>query len=355
MMKLVVLGLIAAAASEPEADSQIIGYSASNLRTGPDHARPGPVYNAYKNDNGPLAKKGLEKREADAEPVANAQIPFTTYKQVAPIAHNVAPVVNADSQFIGYSASNLHPNVPFGSSSGLDPITQGLDPATQGRDSFPTNTYINDYTFMPYSYPTYSQAYPAYPYSFPRHLAKREAEPQQLITPYTQAYTPYAQTYTPYPQSVWPYTYRQPAYTNTPLMPAVRTVGAPAIQTIKNYNNPEQFTVYTNGMFGSQYLAKNGPVEHLVKREAEAEPEADAQIPFITYKQVASVAPIVNANNNVGPITNTYYSRVAPFTSAYQHVAPITSYQHVAPITSAYNNLAPITTSIVNWPGGSYR
>merc|ERR1719397_2188296 len=109
----------------------------------------------------------------------------------------------ADSQFIGYSASSLHPNVPFGSSSGLDPITQGLDPATQGRDSFPTNTYINDYT-------------------------------------------PYAQTFTPYSQSVRPYTFTQPAYTNTPFMPAVRTVGSPVVQTFKHYNNPKQFTVYTN-------------------------------------------------------------------------------------------------------------
>merc|ERR1712241_1220099 len=164
------------------------------------------------------------------------------------------------------------------------------------------------------------------------------------------------------------------AYTNTHhLLPAVRTVAAPVVRTvaapvvhtvaspllktlmpaahrtyasvpalpthhITNYNNAEQFTAHSNGVFGPQYLAKNGPVEHIVKREAEAEPEADAQIPFITYKQVASVAPIVNANNNVGPITNTYYSRVPPFTSAYQNLAPITTTFSQAPI-NMYNNV----------------
>merc|ERR1711887_511667 len=54
---------------------------------------------------------------------------------------------------------------------------------------------------------------------------------------------------------------------------AVAPVVAPiASHTITNYNNPEQYTAVSNGVFGPSYVAKNGPVEHIVKREAEADP-----------------------------------------------------------------------------------
>merc|ERR1712241_1527588 len=181
------------------------------------------------------------------------------------------------------------------------------------------------------------------------------------------------QTFTPYYQSAWPYTYPQTAYTNTHhLLPAVRTVAAPMVRTvaspllktlmpaahrtyasvpalpthhITNYNNAEQFTAHSNGVFGPKYIAKNGPVEHIVKREAEAEAEADAQYPYFpihnTYSHVAPVATY----NNVAPITSTY-KHVAPITSTYKHIAPITStYKHVAPITSTYSHVAPMTST----------
>merc|ERR1712200_130073 len=45
--------------------------------------------------------------------------------------------------------------------------------------------------------------------------------------------------------------------------------------TITNYHNPTHFTAVSNGAVGPKYIAKNGPVTHVVKREAEAEAEAD--------------------------------------------------------------------------------
>merc|ERR1711911_512931 len=52
--------------------------------------------------------------------------------------------------------------VPFGSSTGLDPITQGLDPVTQG--------------YAPYA---------AYGYPYAAHYGKREAEADaQVVLPY---------------------------------------------------------------------------------------------------------------------------------------------------------------------------
>ena len=58
----------------------------------------------------------------------------------------------ADPAYIAYGYG-----VPFGSSTGLDPITQGLDASTQG--------------FAPYAYAGYA-AYPAYGH----YLGKRSAE-----------------------------------------------------------------------------------------------------------------------------------------------------------------------------------
>merc|ERR1712203_803624 len=54
-----------------------------------------------------------------------------------------------------------------------------------------------------------------------------------------------------------------------------------AVAPIANYNNPEQYTAVSNGVFGPSYVAKNGPVEHVVKREAEA--EADPALLYSTY------------------------------------------------------------------------
>merc|ERR1712158_275379 len=211
---------------------------------------------------------------------------------------------------------------------------------------------------FPYSaYFPYSNFYShAFPYSYAtHHMTKRDAEAEP-------------QTFTPYYQSAWPYTYPQTAYTNTHhLLPAVRTVAAPVVRTvaaplvrtvmpaahrtyasvpalpthhITNYNNAEQFTAHSNGVFGPKYIAKNGPVEHIVKREAEAEPEAeaeaDAQYPYFpihnTYSHVAPVATY----SNVAPITSTY-SHIAPMTSTYSHVAPINTYGYQVALTHPSN------------------
>merc|ERR1711936_973710 len=245
----------------------------------------------------------------------------------------------ADSQFYSYAAPTAY--------------------STTYNRAFPYSAYF------PYSN-FYSHAFP-YSYAT-HHMTKRDAEAEP-------------QTFTPYYQSAWPYTYPQTAYTNTHhLLPAVRTVAAPVVRTvaapvvhtvaspllktlmpaahrtyasvsalpthhITNYNNAEQFTAHSNGVFGPKYIAKNGPVEHIVKREAEAEPEADAQYPYFpihnTYSHVAPVATY----NNVAPIPSTY-SNIAPITSTYKHVAPIPStYSHVAPMTSTYSHVAPINTN----------
>ena len=75
--------------------------------------------------------------------------------------------------------------------------------------------------------------------------------------------------------------------------------------TITNYNNPEHYTAVSNGAFGPKYIAKNGPVQHIVKREAEA--EADPLLynalysaaPVHTYSHIAAAPQVYSAVNTV--------------------------------------------------------
>merc|ERR1712025_1462407 len=68
-----------------------------------------------------------------------------------------------------------------------------------------------------------------------------------------------------------------PAVTyNTVHTPVVYAQPQVATHTITNYNNPEHYTAVSNGVFGPKYIAKNGAVQHVVKREAEVEAEAEA-------------------------------------------------------------------------------
>merc|ERR1712203_1154755 len=77
-----------------------------------------------------------------------------------------------------------------------------------------------------------------------------------------------------------PVVYNTAAAVHTPVV--YNAAVAPiASHTITNYNNPEQYTAVSNGVFGPSYVAKNGPVEHVVKREAEA--EADPALLYSTY------------------------------------------------------------------------
>merc|ERR1712003_154788 len=74
-----------------------------------------------------------------------------------------------------------------------------------------------------------------------------------------------------------------------------------ATPTITNYNNPEHYTAVSNGAVGPKYIAKNGPVQHIVKREAEAEADpllvnAYNNIPAVnTYSHVAAVPQVYSA------------------------------------------------------------
>merc|ERR1712121_78316 len=77
--------------------------------------------------------------------------------------------------------------------------------------------------------------------------------------------------------------------------------------TLTSYNNPQHYTAVSNGVFGPKYIAKNGAVQHIVKREAEAE----AQWLNPSYYNTAAVVPSVYNTAAVAPsVYNT--AAVAP-------------------------------------------
>merc|ERR1711892_693800 len=65
-------------------------------------------------------------------------------------------------------------------------------------------------------------------------------------------------------------------YKTADVSPVVYAQPQVASHTVTNYNSPTHYTAISNGAFGPKYIARNGPVQHIVKREADAEADADA-------------------------------------------------------------------------------
>jgi hypothetical protein len=111
----------------------------------------------------PAAAHYLGKRSADADAEAYyAAYPYSTYGAYPYAAHGAYP-------YAAYGAYPYAAAVPFGSSTGLDPITQGLDPVTQGVAIPAAAHYLGkrsadadaDAYYAAYPYATYG----AYPYA----------------------------------------------------------------------------------------------------------------------------------------------------------------------------------------------
>merc|ERR1719431_706815 len=145
---------------------------------------------------------------------------------------------------------------------------------------------------------------------------------------YSNAYTPYTSTYA---AAAYPYSHVATPFVRTLAAPYVNTVASvvPAVasHTVTSYNNPNHYTAVSNGVYGPKYVAKNGPVQHVVKREAEADPA-------LIY---SNVAPLASTYAIASPLTTTYNHVATPLTTTYNHVA--------TPLTTTYNNIvaSPIT------------
>merc|ERR1711862_809680 len=130
------------------------------------------------------------KRSADAEPEADAAVLYGAYGY-------------AGLPYAGYAAYGAYPyaygahpyvyGVPFGSSTGLDPITQGVDPVTQGLVTKRSADAEADAAVLygGYGYPY--AAYGAYPYAYgvPFGSSTGQDPITQGLDPVTQGYVPY--------------------------------------------------------------------------------------------------------------------------------------------------------------------
>merc|ERR1711936_458569 len=133
-----------------------------------------------------------------------------------------------------------------------------------------------------------------------------------------------------------PVVYQKPVVTN--VSPVVSTYAAPAVsapaQVVTNYKSPLQYTAHST-LLGQtlglpKYIAKNGPVEHIVNKreaEAEAEPEADPQFLLST-----GALPL-----STGVLPTTLHASVLPAVPAVPAVKSV----HVA---------SPLAKSVVTAP-----
>merc|ERR1712066_139179 len=131
----------------------------------------------------PYAPVAYRKRSADAEP-------------------------EADAAYFGYGYPYAYAGVPFGSSTGLDPITQGLDAATQG--------------YVPY----YGYGHHAYGHYYGKRSADAEADaeadPEAFYGHYGYPYgLGYNLGYAGYGYAGYPFAYGGIAATNAALGHAV--------------------------------------------------------------------------------------------------------------------------------------
>merc|ERR1712223_1181687 len=138
-----------------------------------------------------------------------------------------------------------------------------------------------------------------------------------------------------------PVVYQKPVVTN--VSPVVSTYAAPAVaapaQVVTNYKSPVHYTAHST-LLGQtlglpKYIAKNGPVEHVVhKREAEAEPEADPQLLLST-----GVLPTTYHHTSVLP--------AVPAVPAVKTIAAPVTYTHVASPLVKSVVTAPLVKSVV--------
>jgi len=222
-------------------------------------------------------------------------------------------------------------------------------PLTTTYNHVPLTTYNRAFTH----FPTYSTS-PLLRHFIAKREAEAEADPALLYNTYAPYTSTYAATAYPYSHVATPFvrTVASPVV-KTVATPVVRTVAAPVVRTVAapfvksvvspvvrtvaspvvashtvtSYNNPEHYTAVSNGVYGPSYVAKNGPVQHVVKREAEADPA------------------LIYSSNVVSPLASTY-AVASPLTTTYNHVAaPLTTYNHVATPLTTYNHVAtPLTT-----------
>merc|ERR1711892_1316954 len=245
------------------------------------------------------------------------------------------PEVATDAQYVSaygnYGAFGAYGAYPYAHNLPLTTYNHAAAPLTTYAAS-PLTTYAASPLVRSFTHGLHNR------HIIAKREAEAEADPALIYGSYAAA--PYAR-YGHFSHVAAP-------FVRTVAAPAVRTVAAPltaynynhvvapvvralASHTVTCYNSPTHYTAVSNGVYGPSYVAKNSPVQHVVKREADA--EAD---PAFVYNTVPTYA----TSNVVAPLASTY--AVASPLTTYNHVAtPLTTYNHVAaPVATTYNHVA---------------
>merc|ERR1712038_1849836 len=268
------------------------------------------------------------------------------------------PEANADPQYLTYGAGTYLPYTAYGA------YPYSTYSAYTPYVAFPYNTY-NRHHFLA-KREADAEADPALVYNtFPYTYSNVAPVVNSAVSPVTTYNTVAAVA--PVVKTVPVSTYKTVA---SPVASVVRTVAAPvstyhtvaspmvpafattATHQITNYNNPTQYTAESISAFGPKYIAKNGPVQHVVKREAEADPTlvySNVLAPYTTHHTSAVAAPMiynsVSGHNVVAtPVT---------FNTAHNVVMPVTRSNIVATTPLASNGAHAVAAINNGWTHSS--
>merc|ERR1711892_1027392 len=152
-----------------------------------------------------------------------------------------------------------------------------------------------------------------------------------VATPFVKAVAP-AASYNAVAPAVTYKTVSTPAltYNTAAVSPLVYAQHQVASHTVTNYNSPTHYTAVSNGVFGPKYIAKNGPVQHIVKREADA--EADALLYTLPYNTAVNTLPVTYNHAVATPVVNSDATPVVTYNAAVN-----TALHHGVVAPSVYN------------------
>merc|ERR1712106_464884 len=119
-------------------------------------------------------------------------------------------------------------------------------------------------------------------------------------------------------------------YNTAAVSPLVYAQHQVASHTVTNYNSPTHYTAVSNGVFGPKYIAKNGPVQHIVKREAAAEADADALLYTLPYNTAVNTLPVTYNHAVATPVVNSDATPVVTYNAAVNNVVATPSVYNTA-------------------------
>merc|ERR1711892_348333 len=177
-------------------------------------------------------------------------------------------------------------------------------PLLRAFNNVPALTYNSPVNTLPLTYNTAVNTLPA-TYS------------HAVATPFVKAVAP-AVSYKAVAPAVTYKTVSTPAltYNTAAVSPLVYAQHQVASHTVTNYNSPTHYTAVSNGVFGPKYIAKNGPVQHIVKREADAEADADALLYTLPYNTPVNTLPVTYNHAVATPVVNSDATPVVTYNAA---------------------------------------